>query len=193
MPIDNPFETHAPLCPVETCACCDDRTLVADTPVFEDEPATATLRLPTEALVHGAMESVRLMREQSTPPTREQMLIAGLLDAYVLCAELLTRCVIHGRGETEDVDYDQSMLEDALDIGHDVVRAGLRTDDAPPEVPRYIRLDIGNWTTDAGLDNACACDDEDDEEDAAHDATATVVCDIEDCPVHKPAPTTFEA
>ena len=191
MPIDNPFEIHPPICPVETCECCDDRTLVADRPVFEDEPTPATLRLPTEALIYGAMESVRAMREQSTPPTKEQMLIAGLLDAYVLYAELLTRCVIHGRGETEDVDYDQSMLDDALDIGHDVIRAGLRTDDAPPEVPLYVRLDIGNWTTDAGLDrDSCDCGDED---DAAHDATATVVCDIEDCPVHKPTPTTFEA
>lgn len=189
MPITNPFKSHPPICPVETCDCCDDRTLVADTPVFEDEPATAVLRLPTEALIHGAMESVRAMREQATPPTREQMLIAGLFDAYVLHAELLARCVTHGRWETEDPDYDAEQMETALDIAHDVVRAGLRTDDAPAEVPAYIRLDIGNWVTDAGLDlDSCTCED-----DAEHDATATIVCDIPGCRVHMPTPTTYEA
>ena len=197
MPIDNPFSRVGPNCPVETCDCCDNTLLVADTPVFDDEPQPATLTLPTEALIHGAMDVVRAMRAQGTPPTREQMLIAGLLDAYVLHAELLTRCVLHGRGETGDPDYDATQLEDALDIAQDVVRAGLRTADAPPEVPDSIRIDIGNWSCDSGLEpDPCDEDDEDaadDEDDARHDATATVVCDIPGCRIHLPTPTTFEA
>jgi len=121
--------------------------------VFDDEPMTVLLTLPTEALLRNAMDAVREMYAQGTPPTREQRLIHGLLDAYVLHAELLTRCVIHGRGETGDADFDAEQLEVALDIAHDVCRAGLRADDAPPEVPDSIRLDIGNWSTDSGLES----------------------------------------
>jgi hypothetical protein len=191
MTMPNPFSHVAPNCPVEKCSCCENTLLVADTPVFEEEPAPATLTLPTEALIFGAMQVVRAMREQATPPTVEQRLIAGLLDAYVLHAELLTRCVIHGRFETGDADFDAEQLEVALDIAQDVCRAGLRTADAPPEVPDSIRLDIGNWATDVGLD--AENDDEDDEDDARHDAKATVVCDIPGCHAHPPTPTIFEA
>jgi hypothetical protein len=188
MPIANPFEIHPPICPVETCDCCDGAMLIADNPAFEDDPAPATLALPSEAMLHEAMDIVRKLHARDGEGSREELLIARLLDAYVLNAELLTRCVIHGRngGETGDEEYDAEKLEEALDIAHDVVRAGLRTVDAPSSVPDSIRLDIGNWLTDAGLDR-------DSLEEREHDATATVVCDIEGCHVHAPTPTTFEA
>lgn len=193
MSIDNPFEIHPPICPLEKCECCNGSMLVADNPVFEDEPLPVVLYMPTKAMLEEAMAVSRRVSLEGAR-SREEALVARLLDAFVLHAELLTRCVIHGRngGETGDEGYDAECLEEALDIAHDVIRAGLRADDAPPTVPDSIRLDIGNWATDAGL---VPEDDEDDEDegDAAHDATATVVCDIEGCHVHAPTPTTFEA
>lgn len=167
MPSPDPFEIHPPICPTEKCECCENTMLIADEPVFEDEPLPVVLHMPTKAMLEEAMAVSRRVSLEGAR-SREEALVARLLDAFVLHAELLTRCVIHGRGETGDVDYDQSMLDDALDIAHDVIRAGLRADDAPPSVPDSIRLDIGNWATDAGLVS----------EDGAHDA---------------PTPTTFEA
>ena len=97
---------------------------------------------------------------------------------------VLTRIVIGVEiGGVED-----ELFDEGFDLAQDIIRAGFRTPDDEPEVPTSVRLDTSMVLRDLEdfeVEGDC---DEDDEDDGS-----VTVCDVPDCPVHKPVPTDYEA
>ena len=87
---------------------------------------------------------------------------------------------------------EDELFDEAFDLAQDLIHAGFRTPDDEPEVPTSVRIDTSMVLRDLeefDVEGDCDCDDED--EDDAHGIVT--VCDVPDCPVHKPVPTDFEA
>ena len=189
MSTDFPFSDHPLNGDIRECDCCEATVLVHDEPNFPDEPCPATLMLPDRAMINRAMEIVGIAKARTTKGgaefSEEEALIAMLLDAYIVHRELLTRAVIHGvDGTGQGDEAEDAMRDEALLIGHDILRIGLIDGNTHPDVPRSIDLDIGHVVY-----------EQEDEDDEGDDPDAETVCDVPDCPIHgdKPVPTTYEA
>ena len=154
----DPFALCEPNMPVESCDCCNAAILVADDPVFADDPIPVDLQLPTMQGIRDAMEiSVRIRKTGGG--THEERLIAMLLDAFVVNAELLGRAVDRGLFGTGGDAEDDEKLAETLEIASDVIRAGFRATGTPDHVPASIRLDLGTFFANFDLDH----DDEDED------------------------------
>lgn len=188
--MSDPFEFCPPYCELRACDCCGDSVLVADDPMFPDTPRPATLALPTRTMVEAAMLiSIRANKGEALTP--EAALIAALFDAFVMHRELLSRAVVFGRDGTGDDDYDNAVLAETLEIGNDLLRIGLIDDRTAASVPRAIDLDLGHFGTELGDGELC-----DGEDDCACDkcnAGRVTICDVPDCPVHRPLPAVGDA
>ena len=147
----NPFSVHPPNHATTKCAC-GSTCLVATSPSIEDEPTPVRMLLPDREIVMEGMAIANAMRGGRNG-TREAQIIAALLDAYVIHAELLSRVLTGMRYGTGDAQYDEELSSEALSIAEDVLRCGLRDADAPDTVPREIEIDIQTWLTDAGFDD----------------------------------------
>ncbi len=174
----NPFEVHEAFCEIRECEECNERVLVYDHPVFFDDPRPTSLRLPTLDGLGRAMEIVGDARAKGEGLDEKEALIAMLLDAFAIHRELLSRAVTYGIDGSGSPELDDEMLEETLRVAHDLFRIGLRRENAHPDEPVGIDLDLGHLFCEFG-----------------DEFTASLDCTDPDCELHndKPVPTDFEA
>jgi len=182
--------------PTTLCACgCGGSVLIADPQPRDegDEDNVLELFLPTHRLLDRAFRlggDAKAKAHRGERLTEEEAVVIGLLDALLVHREVLTRIVVGVEiGGVED-----ELFDEAFDLAQDLIHAGFRTPDDEPEVPTSVRIDTSMVLRDLEefeVEGDCDCDDED--EDDAHAHGIVTVCDVPDCPVHKPVPTDFEA